>query len=208
VPPPAGDVPAAGPEATLAVPEIRDYDLVNKELARLLDAGAGRIVLAGVEGQRLLASGLRGPWSSTIVVDGHAGPELAAGLAAPGLTVVCRGDAADGAGSGLAAGRIVIEGSAAEGLGYAQAGGTIVVKGAAGHRAGLMQSGGLLVLLGSVGRLAGERQRGGLLVAFGDCLGPTTGRGQTGGRLLRLASGQELPIDDLDRLESVLLALP
>jgi glutamate synthase domain-containing protein 3 len=205
---PAGEVPAAGAEVTLAVPEIRDYDLINKELARLLEAGAARIVLAGAEGQRLLAAGLRGRWSSTIVIDGHAGPDLAAGLSAPGVTVVCRGDAADGAGSGLEAGRIVVEGGAADGLGYAQVGGTIVVKGPVGHRAGLMQAGGLLVLLGSVGRLAGERQRGGVLAAFADRLGPTSGRGQAGGRILRLTSGQALPIDDLDRLESALIALP
>ncbi len=206
--PPAGDASASGADATLAVPEIRDYDLINKELARLLDGGASRVVLAGVEGQRLLAAGLRGSWAAAIVVQGHAGPELGAEMDARSVTVVCQGDAADAAGRGLVAGRIFIEGSAADGLGYAQAGGTIVVRGSVGHRAGLMLSGGSIVMLGPVGRLAGERQRGGTIVAYDDHLGPHAGRGRTGGRLLRLSTGQELPIDDPDALDAMLRSLP
>lgn len=124
------------------------------------------------------------------------------------MTVECRGGAADAAGSGLVAGRVVIDGDADDGLGYAQAGGTIVVKGAAGHRAGLMQAGGLLVLLGPVGRLAGERQRGGLFAAFAEHLDLTASRGHTGGRFVRLPRGQSLPLDDLGRLESTLRAYP
>lgn len=193
--------------ATLAVPELRDYDLINKELTRLLDEGAGRVVLAGAEGQRLLASRLRGDWSATVVVDGHAGPELAAEMDAPGVTVVCRGGAADAAGRGLVAGRLVIEGMAGDGLGYAQRGGTILVRGNTGHRAGLMQSGGAIVLLAEVGRLAGERQSGGILVVNTGRLGPHSGRGRMGGRLVRLGPDQWLPIEDIDALETAIRSL-
>jgi glutamate synthase domain-containing protein 3 len=202
---PAKPEPGAG--ATLAVPEIRDYELINKELTRLLGAGVRRVVLTGVEGQRLLGFRLRGDWSATIVVEGHAGPELAAEMDAPGLTVLCLGDAADAAGRGLVAGRLVVEGDAGDGLGYAQRGGTILVRGDVGHRAGLMQAGGSIVLLGKVGRLAGERQTGGLLVAQGDRLGPHAGRGRLDGRLVQLAHGHKLPTDDLDAFEISLRSL-
>ena len=199
--------PGAGAGITLSVPEIRDYELINKELAGLLGGGARRIVLAGVEGQRLLMSRLRGDWSATIVVDGHAGPELAAEMNAPGLTVLCLGGAADAAGRGLVAGRVVIEGDVGDGLGYAQRGGTILVRGGAGPRAGLMQAGGSLVVLGAVGRLAGERQSGGILVVPDDRVGPHAGRGRLGGRLVRLGPSEALPTHDLDALESALLAM-
>ncbi len=161
----------------------------------MLDAGCTRLDLSGVEGQRLLASGLAGPWSATIVVEGNAGPELAANLDAPSVTVLCRGDAADAAGSGLRAGRLVIAGGSDDGLGYAQRGGTIVVRGDTGHRAGLMQAGGLLVVLGSIGRLPGERQSGGAFVAQEGRIGPHERRGCRGGRLVRLGPNRPRPVD-------------
>jgi glutamate synthase domain-containing protein 3 len=204
-PRPSDGPSSSPPDAILAVPEIRDYELINKELARLLSSGARRIVLSGVDGQRLLASGLRGGWEATIVIEGNAGPELAASLDSSSVTVLCHGSAADGAGSGLRAGRLVIEGDAGDGLGYAQQGGTIVARGAVGHRTGLLQSGGLVVLLGSIGRLANERQSGGLFVARRERLGSDAGRGRSGGRILLIEPGQEPPVDDLDSLESIFL---
>lgn len=174
--------------AVLSVPDIRDYEKINAELVQRLDSGTARICLAGAEGQRFLAAGLKGTWNAVIEVEGRAGPELAAAMEAPGLTVVCRGPAGDGAGRGLRAGRILLLGDASEGLAYAQQGGTVLATRGAGARAGLNQRGGVLAILGPVGRLAGERQSGGLLFAFRDQLGPYVGRGWRGGRLLRLIS--------------------
>ncbi len=170
----------------LAVPEIRDYHAINGELVRLLDAGHRVIRLSGVRGHRLLAAGLAGPWPAVIQIDGHAGPELAAGLDAPELTVVCRGGADDGAASRMRAGRVLVLGDVGVAFGYAQDGGLAVVCGDAGARAGLGQSGGDLVLLGSAGPMAGERQSGGRLFVFADRIGPQVGRARRGGRLLRV----------------------
>src|SRR5262249_46436603 len=78
-----------------------DYHAINKELVRHLDRGCRSIRLSGAGGQRLLVSGLVGPWSAVIAVDGDAGPELAAGLDAPAVTVVGRGSAADGGARGV-----------------------------------------------------------------------------------------------------------
>jgi len=200
-------VEAGGPEVpspTLSIPDIRDYQRINAELVRLLDAGHGRIRLVGAEGQRLLAAGLSGVWEAVVEIEGFAGPELAAGLDAPGLSVVCRGPAADGAGSRLRDGRVMVLGDAGPSVGYAQSGGTVVISGDAGPRAGLNQSGGVLVLLGAVGALAGERQSGGYLFAFGHRLGPHAGRGQTGGRFILMQPAAALDPDGCAVLQSIM----
>ena len=183
--------PPGGDDPVIVVPEVRDYTRINAELTRLLDAGHHRVRLAGVDGQRLLAQGLRGNWSAEVIVEGNAGPELAADLLAPGLTVSCTGGASDGAGRGLRLGRLLIHGDTGAAVGYAQAGGMIIVYGSAGPRAGLDQSGGELMILGSVDRLAGERQRRGTIALFGDHIGPFSGHGRSGGQILRGIEGYE-----------------
>jgi glutamate synthase domain-containing protein 3 len=174
-----------GPDpVVLPVPEIRDYREINARLALALDAGARHVRLEGVEGQRLLVHGLRGAWDALVEVEGRAGPELASALDAPGLRVVCLGDADAGAGLGLVAGRLLILGDAGDALGYAQRGGSILAARLARHRAGLDQSGGLLAIRRPAGRLVGERQSGGRLVLLDAEVGPHLGLGRRGGRLL------------------------
>jgi methylamine---glutamate N-methyltransferase subunit B len=192
-----------GADAIVSIPDLRDYSRINAELVQLLSAGRCRVRLAGAYGQRLLLLGLSGPWQAVVEIEGTVGPELAAGLDAPGLLVVCRGAVGDGAGSRLRSGRILILGSAGDAVGYTQAGGTIVVAGPAGHRAGLGQSDGTLILLGPVGRLAGERQTGGLLIAHADRIGPHSGFGRSGGNLLLLpAPGHAVPSADAANFQS------
>lgn len=180
--------PGERPVPTVSIPDIRDYERINAELVLSLDEGHARVRLQGAEGQRLLVAGVTGAWRAVVEVEGRAGPELAAGLNAPGLTVVCHGSAADGAGRALRAGTLVIRGDAGPGLGYAIEGGSVVVGGSAASRAGLNQRGGVIVVLGAVGPLAGERQSSGHFFARGDRLGPHAGRGARGGRLVRLAA--------------------
>ncbi len=178
-------VPATG--AVVPVPEIRDYRAINLEIIRLLNEGQPRIILAGAHGQRLLAAGIAGPWRAVVEVDGDAGPELAAGLDAPGLTIVCRGGVEDGGASGLLSGFVAVMGSCGTAFGYAQRGGLAVAVGSVGPRAGLCQMGGDLVLLSDAGPLAGERQSGGRLFASAR-LGDHPGRGHRGGRLVRMVA--------------------
>jgi glutamate synthase domain-containing protein 3 len=139
-----------------------------------------------VAGQRLLVSRLAGPWNAVIELGGDAGPELAAELDAPALTVVCRGSVADGAASGLSQGRVLVLGEAGPVFGYRQSGGLALVVGRAGARAGLGQRGGDLVLLGGTGPQAGERQSGGRLFLREDGPGSPAGRGRRGGRFIWL----------------------
>lgn len=168
------------------VPEVRDYHRINAEVVRLLDAGGPLVRLSGAEGQRLLLAGLSGTWRAVVVVEGRAGPELAAGLDAPGLTVVCRGPAADGAAEGLRGGLVVVAGPVGAAAACGQSGGAVVLGDEAGPRAGLNQRGGDLLLLGRAGALAGERQAGGRLFAFSSKLGPHRGHGRRGGRFVSL----------------------
>ena len=202
--PPARDRPEGGPPPpppslvpVLVVPEIRDYQKINAELIARLDAGHRRVRLEGVEGQRLLAAGLAGLWDAVVEIDGRPGPECAADLDAPRLTVVATGPAADGAGRGLKAGRLLFLEGAGDAAGYAQAGGLLVVAGPVGHRAGLDQSGGTFAALGSVGRLSNERQSGGHAFAMKGRVGPHAGHGSRGGRRVELpADGGLAPEDE------------
>jgi glutamate synthase domain-containing protein 3 len=189
--PAADDRPAPVPDSVLSIPEIRDYDRINAELVSRLDGGQAHVRLIGAEGQRLLLAGLSGAWSGLVEIEGTTGPELAAAMDAPGLSVVVRGATADGAASGLRAGRVILLGDAGDALGIGQEGGIILAAAGAGHRVGLGQRGGVLVVLGPVGRLAGERQAGGRLYAHADRIGPHAGHGRRGGSFLRLAPEAE-----------------
>jgi methylamine---glutamate N-methyltransferase subunit B len=164
----ASSIPA---DVVLSIPEIRDYRAINGELVRRLDQGCRSIRLTGAGGQRLLVARLVGPWSAVIEVVGDAGPELAAEMEAPAVSVVCRGSVADGGASGLKCGRVLVLGRTGPAFGYSQRGGLAMVVGTAGCRAGLCQLGGDLILIGRAGALAGERQVGGRFLAIAD-LGP------------------------------------
>ncbi len=201
---PVGNDPPAPAAPPIVVPELRDYQQINAEILRRLNLGERHIRLEGVAGQRLLVFRVNGPWNALVELDGHAGPELAAELDAPNLTVVCRGSAADGAGRGLLAGRLLIGGNAGPAVGYFQHGGMIVAAGDAGPRAGLNQQGGDLVLLGKVGALAGERQSGGRLVFRQGLAGAHAGHGRRAGRLIALPSEPPLA-EGMDQEDSRLV---
>lgn len=191
----AGGEPPPGPP-TLFIPEIRDYQRINAELIALLDRGHPQIHLEGAEGQRLLASGLSGQWHAVVEIQGPTGPELAANLDAPHLTIIARGSTRDGAARGLRSGRVLILGDAGDAAGYAQSGGILIVAGLTGHRAGLAQSGGVLAILGSTGRLVSDRQTGGHCFLPSGAYGPHGGRGRQGGRFLESLDPARLDLTD------------
>jgi glutamate synthase domain-containing protein 3 len=197
--------PGGAGDPPIVVPELRDYQQINAELVRRLDLGQSHIRLEGVEGQRLLASRIAGSWEAVVEIKGDAGPELAVELDCPRLLVVCRGSAADGAGSGLKAGKLVICQDGGPAVGYFQQGGLIVVLGDVGPRAGLNQNGGDLVLLGRSGALTGERQTGGRLFLETDLTGPHLGFGARDGRRINLCGAEPLA-QELDHDDRRLLA--
>lgn len=177
-----GNDPGEGPAAPILVPELRDYHQINAEVVRRLDRGVSFIRLEGPAGHRLLLAGLIGTWRAVVEVSGDVGPELAAGLDAPGLTIVCRGTSADGAGSGLRGGTVLLLGASGTAVGYRMSGGLIVAANRVGPRAGLGMTGGEMVLLDDVGPMAGERQAGGVLVLTTSRTIRHVGRDVRGGR--------------------------
>jgi len=178
------DDPTAA-DAAIPVIELRDYHRINAAVVRRLDAGADRVRLEGVDGRRLLLAGLSGPWRAVIELEGDAGPELAFGLDAPGVVVVCRGRSGDGAGAEARAGTLLLLGPSGTAVGRRLAGATVVATDAVGPRAGLGMSGGDLVLLGAVGPMIGERQTGGRLLIASAASVPHVGREAVGGRRFR-----------------------
>ncbi|WP_165245884.1 glutamate synthase [Paludisphaera soli] len=185
----------AAPDSPISVTELRDYHQINAEVVRRLKRGATRIRLEGPAGHRLLLAGLRGPWRAVIEVEGDAGPELAAGMDAPNLNVVCKGASADGAGSRLIAGSLLLLGPTGSAVGYHQRGGLIVAASRVGPRAGLGMSGGDLVLFGPAASMAGERQSGGRLFLPDSGSGPHLGRDSRGGRRILASQAGSHPDD-------------
>lgn len=187
------------PAIEIPVALVRDYQQINREVIAALDAGHRHIRLTSVEGQRLLLSGLRGSWPALIEIQGTAGPELAAELDAPNVSILCHGSVADGSGRALRAGQLVITGNAGEAAGTWMRGGVQIVVGTTGHRAGLRLQGGSLILFGPPGRLLADRQSGGDVFARLDLAESVADRGRTGGRLIALperASGTCSPLVD------------
>lgn len=174
-----------GPAPPIPVPELRDYHQINAEVVRRLQRGERRIKLEGPAGHRLLLAGLAGAWEAVIEVAGDAGPELASGMDAPGVVVVCSGRSADGAGAGMRSGTLLLLGPSGSAAGCRLSGGTIVAANAVGPRAGLGMSGGDLVLLGGVGPMAGDRQSGGRLFFPAGAEIPHAGREALAGRRFR-----------------------
>ena len=189
--------PAGTTPPVIMIPEIRDYKRINAELIDLLNRGHRTIRLESAEGQRLIASGLMGTWSATIEIHGWTGPETAANLNAPNLTILANGPSLDGAARGLRAGRVLFSEDVGDAAGACQSGGTLVVSGSSGHRTGLGQAGGHLAIFGASGRLAGERQVGGWIFLRGRPIGPYLGRAGRGGRIVTRFDPEDL--DDLDR---------
>ena len=184
--------------ARILVPEIRDYERINLEIVARLQTGFKTIVLQGVEGQRLLVSGLSGDWEGCVVVEGRAGPDLGAGLNTPRLRVDCLGDVADGVGHSLRGGSICVRGNAGTCAGYGLSGGRIIIEGNTGPRAGLNQKGGLLVVFGNAGNLVGEGRAGGIFAAFAGRIGKHPNLAATGGRFLNLELSGEMSFEGLD----------
>ena len=183
------------PAPPIVVPELRDYQQINAELVRRLNLGERHVRLEGVAGQRLLVSRIAGAWRALIEVDGNAGPELAAELDAPDLTVVCRGERRrwrrprPGGWTALHRGR-------------GRCGHRLFPAGRADRRGRRRRTEGRpgpawgRPCTSRQGwRLAGERQAGGRLFFKQGRIGPHAGHGRRAGRLIALPSEQPLAAD-------------
>ncbi len=167
------------------------YRELNERVCRELAAGAGRIVLQRVNGQRYLGVGVSG--NATLVVRGTPGNDLAAFM--DGLTVVVKGNGQDGIGNTMSSGKVIVHGSAGDIVGHSMRGGEIYLRGEAGYRAGIHMKSyrefyPVIVVGGRAGNFLGEYMAGGLIVVLGldrrpgvPVVGKYCGTGMHGGKM-------------------------
>lgn len=168
------------------------YRELNARLRALLAAGTREIEVEGVNGQRYLAAGFRGD-GVRLALHGVAGNDLACFMG-PGVVVEVRGNAQDGAGNTMGAGKVIIRGRAGDIAGYAMRGGKIFIGGDAGYRVGIHMKAyedqvPVIVIGGNTGSFLGEYMAGGVIIVLGlhgkggPAVGSFLGSGMHGGAI-------------------------
>ncbi len=155
------------------------YKTLNEQVREEIEAGATRVVLDNVIGQRYIGTGLtyRGV---TVVINGVPGNDLAAFMNGP--TLIVNDNAQDGVANTMNSGLVVVNGDAGDVLGYGMRGGSVYVRGSVGYRVGIhMKAFGErkpLIVVGEHARdYLGEYMAGGEIVVLGlgDDEGPVVG---------------------------------
>ncbi len=192
-----------------------DQQTLNEEIRRVIAAGAGRISVTGVMGQRYIASACTDR-ELYIRIDGTPGNGLGAFLDGPTIEVF--GNAQDMTGNTMACGRIIVHGNAWDVTGLAARGGRILIRDSSGYRVGIhmKEYGGSapsIIIGGQAGDYLGEYMAGGSILVLGNgCrrspVGSSIGAGMHGGSIYvrgpvekhQLGIGAALqPLDDTDR---------
>jgi glutamate synthase domain-containing protein 3 len=145
------------------------YRQLNERVRAAIAAGAERIVLNNVCGQRYIGCGLRSK-GVTIEIHGTPGQDLAAFMDGPTIHVYA--NAQDGVANTQTSGRIVIHGSAGDVTAHSLRGGEVYVRGNVGYRCGIHMKEYTepvpVVVVGNVaGDYAGEYMAGGVLIILG-----------------------------------------
>ena len=145
------------------------YRQLNEQVREAVDAGETRIVLRNVNGQRYIATGLRGR-GVHIEVNGVPGNDLAAFMDGP--TVHVMNNAQDGCANTMNAGKLFVHGDAGDVVGYGMRGGSVYVKGRVGYRVGIHMKAykaqsPVIVAGGTAGDFFGEYLAGGTLILLG-----------------------------------------
>ena len=145
------------------------YRNLNEAVRAAFAAGAKKIRLQHVNGQRYIGNGISGS-DLRIEIDGVPGNDLAMFMDGP--TVVVSGNAQDGVGNTMNAGTVYVHGDAGDVLGYGMRGGRVFVHGDVGYRVGIhMKAYENLVPVmccgGNARDFFGEYMAGGVLVLLG-----------------------------------------
>jgi glutamate synthase domain-containing protein 3 len=144
------------------------YRELNAHLRELVAAGARKIEMHNVFGQRYIGTSLNQPVE--IMVCGTPGNDLGAFMNGPRITVF--GNAQDGCGNTMNDGQIVVHGHAGDVLGLSARGGKIFVRDSVGYRVGIhMKEYGQqrpVVVIGDTAQdFLGEYMAGGILAVLG-----------------------------------------
>jgi len=166
------------------------YRELNQRVREAAAAGAGRIELRGVNGQRYIGDGLRGNF--TITVDGVPGNDLAAFMDGP--TIIVHSNAQDCVCNTMNSGKVIIHGHAGDVLGYGMRGGKLHIAGDVGYRVGIHMKAyqnkvPVIIAGGSAGDFFGEYMAGGIMILLGmntyrdTIVGSYLGTGMHGGAI-------------------------
>ena len=145
------------------------YKTLNEQVREEIEAGATRVVLDNVIGQRYIGTGLTYQ-GVTVVINGVPGNDLAAFMNGP--TLIVNDNAQDGVANTMNSGLVVVNGDAGDVLGYGMRGGSVYVRGSVGYRVGIhMKAFGErkpLIVVGEHARdYLGEYMAGGEIVVLG-----------------------------------------
>ncbi|MCX7912380.1 MAG: hypothetical protein N2506_05410 [Dehalococcoidales bacterium] len=141
---------------------------LNARIRAAAAAGARKIILSSVCGQRYLGTGISRDME--IEIHGTPGNDLGAFMNGPKITVF--GNAQDGCGNTMNRGAIIIHGHAGDVLGLAARGGKILVQGGVGYRAGIhmkeyQEKKPVVVIGGTAQDFLGEYMAGGIIILLG-----------------------------------------
>jgi glutamate synthase domain-containing protein 3 len=144
------------------------YRDVNARLRELVAAGADKIILRNVHGQRYIGTDLNKPVE--IEINGTPGNDLGAFMNGPHLIV--RGNAQDGCGNTMNAGEIIIHGRAGDTAGLSARGGKIFIRDGVGYRTGIHMKEyqgkkPVIVIGGTAQDFTGEYMAGGVMILLG-----------------------------------------
>ena len=144
------------------------YKELNTKIKDLVKAGAEKIILKEVYGQRYIGTGIKE--SVKIDIYGTAGNDLGIFLYGPEIEVF--GNAQDGVGNTMMAGKIIVRGHAGDVCGYGMRGGKVYIEGDVGYRVGIHMKGykhliPTFIIGGKAGNFFGEYMAGGRLILLG-----------------------------------------
>lgn len=194
------------------------YRDLNKQIRNAIAAGETEFVLANVNGQRYIGSGITQPVK--IDIYGVPGNDLAMFMDGP--TVVVHNNAQDDIGNTMNSGKIVVHGNAGDVIGYGMRGGKILIEGNVGYRVGIHMKGykqqvPIMVIGGIAGDFLAEYLAGGIMVLLGrnrdgkPITGDYLGTGMHGGTIYLPNEfesdilGQEVGVKSLDEQDIQIL---
>ena len=144
------------------------YKELNEMIHQAVSEGQKEIVLQNVNGQRYIADGLSG--DIRIIIHGTPGNDMAAFMDGPVLEIF--GNAQDGIGNTMNAGKILVHGNAGDIAGHSMRGGKIFIQGNVGYRVGIHMKAyqdlfPVIVVGGCAQDLLREYMAGGLIIVLG-----------------------------------------
>jgi glutamate synthase domain-containing protein 3 len=148
------------------------YRDLNARMRELVAAGAQKIKLYNVHGQRYIGTDIDKPVE--IEISGTPGNDLGAFMNGP--EIIVRGNAQDGCGNTMNDGTIIVHGRAGDTVGLSARGGKIFIKGDVGYRTGIhmkeyKEKKPVIVIGGTAQDFCGEYMAGGVLIVLGLDLG-------------------------------------